>query len=790
MVRAARLRLREMSVQVCAATAVCTVLLITISAGAVQAQAAAEEYGDYDYGGISTNCSESVSIAGGWVSYSQGGFPGSVLTYHCKEGHYTFPVNSRVCSDEGEWSTMRMANGRTVSQATCKEVQCPAQLQLDNGELWPKQLWFSPGQEQQFSCLDGFMLYGSAVRNCTLSGEWTGTIPVCDDRGDDCMDPGVPPGALRDGDRFRVGEKVKYRCQAGLDLLGSAERVCLESREWSGSEPRCLAPYIFDSPESVAQAMAGSLSGVMDVTSPEFKKRVSFGRSIRPEEGRLNVYILLDTSGSITKEHFQKARDATARLIRKLDSYEVNMKFQVISYATEPREIMSITSPWSSSVAHVLQELSDFQYTAHGKKTGTNLHAALNMVYRRMAFLKENRDSKFNETQHVILIITDGHSNTGMSPKSVLGKIRAELGYSSTKHQDLQPGGRNMEDHRAENFLDIYVFGVGNSVNKKELNSIASQKQGEHHIFILKEYEDLGTVFDSMISDSAVTMCGIAQETASTKHDFTRPWHVELETLSSSKAENCKGSIITENWILTAAHCLKPEAQQNPQSVMIKHGKTGRKTAASVIVHPLYNINGLKHKNVDEFYDYDIALVKLNQSIKLSGESRPICVPCTKPANGALKLDPNSTCQQHEKALFPLEETQAFFITKGVARKQTHIQTGSRREQCIKQAAMTFKPGTTASLTEFVTDRFLCTGGSQLYKDELTCKGDSGGSLFLRKKLRYFQVAVVSWGNIDVCSSASAPPADARDFHISIFSVLPWLEQHLGQELQFLPFPS
>lgn len=33
------------------------------------------------------------------------------------------------------------------------------------------------------------------------------------------------------------------------------------------------APYVFDLPENVAQAMDGSLSAVIDVSSPEFKKK-------------------------------------------------------------------------------------------------------------------------------------------------------------------------------------------------------------------------------------------------------------------------------------------------------------------------------------------------------------------------------------------------------------------------------------------------------------------------------------------------------------------------------------
>ncbi|KAG7470817.1 hypothetical protein MATL_G00117700 [Megalops atlanticus] len=714
-----------MTMQGCVVAVLCAAYLV-ISFGEVQKQEESEDY-DYDYAYLPKNCSVSESIAGGWVSYSEGGAAGSTLTYHCEEGHYPFPVSQRVCSTEGEWSTMRLANGRTVAQATCKEVLCPAQLQLDNGEFWPREQWFRSGETQEFSCQDGFTLYGSAVRNCTPWGEWTGTTPVCDDQVDDCMNPGTPPGALRSGDHFRVGEKVQYRCHMGLDLLGSSERVCLESREWSGSDARCLAQFAFDSPNMVAQAMAGSLAGVMDVTSPEFKKKVSFGRSIRPGEGRLNVFILLDNSGSISEKHFLEARKAIEGLIRKLDSYEVNLKYEIISYASQARNIVSIVDPESHNADYVLHELREFKRTDHGTKRGTNLYAALHMVYASMAFLKESKESKFNETQNVILIVTDGQSNTGKSPKNALMRIRALL--------DL----KDSLDHTHENLLDVYVFGVGSEVRKKELNEIASKKQKEKHIFILEKFKDLGEVFDEMISDSAVTMCGIAQESVKKSKENTRPWNVEITTMIMGKMENCKGSIVTQNWIMTAAHCFNETAVTHPKTVTVKHGKHEVKTAVSVILHPQYNVRGLRHKNVKEFYDYDIALIKLNQSIQVSGASRPICLPCTKPASSALKMGPESTCEQHKKALFHLEETQAHFLTKNYERKQTHIQTGAKRLECIKHAAVTFSPETTVSLTEVVTDRFLCTGGSQSYKDAVTCKGDSGGSLFLRKRQRYLQ---------------------------------------------------
>ncbi len=41
-----------------------------------------------------------------------------------------------------------------------------------------------------------------------------------------------------------------------------------------------------------------------------------------------------------------------------------------------------------------------------------------------------------------------------------------------------------------------------------------------------------------------------------------------------------------------------------------------------VIMHPKYNIRALKHRNVSEFYDYDVALVQLDNSIPLSWKAR------------------------------------------------------------------------------------------------------------------------------------------------------------------------
>ncbi|CAH3103801.1 unnamed protein product, partial [Pocillopora meandrina] len=101
------------------------------------------------------------------------------------------------------------------------------------------------------------------------------------------------------------------------------------------------------------------------------------------------------------------------------------------------------------------------------------------------------------------------------------------------------------------------------------------------------------------------------------------PWQIALQRYGSFI---CGGSLISENWVVTAAHCVA--GSSNPANYRIVVGDHNRNVnegteesvgAAQIISHPQYNSPGRLNN--------DIALIKLATSVKLSARVNPVCLP-------------------------------------------------------------------------------------------------------------------------------------------------------------------
>uniref|UniRef100_A0A8C1P9C4 C3/C5 convertase n=1 Tax=Cyprinus carpio TaxID=7962 RepID=A0A8C1P9C4_CYPCA len=589
------------------------------------------------------------------------------------------------------------------------------------------------------------------------NGKWSGSTPICGCDSDHCPDPGVPPGSSRTGNMFNLGDKVTYRCESPLTLIGSKVRVCLDGGQWSGTEPQCYADFTYDSPEEASEAFSRSLKSKLAV-SQQYEK--------------LDIYIAVDASGSIDPKILKMQKPPLKflnTLSQKISYYPVSPNYEILMFATDVTPIISM-------------RLDDFNYER------TNIGKVYTEISESMKIEELNNATAFSETQHIVILFTDGidfQQTWGGNPKRKVKQIK----HFVTKNDPMR-----------EKNLDLYVFGVGDDVNQEDINGLVSQRDQEKYFFKLQDLTEVQEMFDDMIDEStSVGLCGIVWEGLENKR-CAFPWLAQINIQVSS---NCMGSLVSESYILTAAHCFKEE--DTPYRITVKLEKDLVVKVKKYTLHPKYNPTAKQHMGIQEYYEFDVALIQLEKAVEMTFNLRPICIPCTRETNGALKLsESEGTCRKHEEILMNNELVEAAFTSDMDIQyiygniKKNHDQ----RDACVEDARKA-KGIDVKNAREVVTDNFLCSGGNEPKTDDFACEGDSGGDTYVNKKGRFRcdfcfllkTVGVVSWGVKDVCREKRSfiSDADSRDYHSNLFSeeIRSFLKEHLendriGQPLTFL----
>uniref|UniRef100_A0A8C0UA60 CUB and Sushi multiple domains 1 n=1 Tax=Cyanistes caeruleus TaxID=156563 RepID=A0A8C0UA60_CYACU len=181
------------------------------------------------------NCSDpgfvENAIRHGQQNYPESFKYGTSVAYHCKKGFYLLGSSALTCKANGLWDR---------SLPKCLSISCghpgvPANAILSGDK-------FTYGSIIHYSCTAGRRLIGNSTRECQEDSHWSGTLPHCSGNNPGfCDDPGVPAHGSRLGDEFKTKSLLRFSCEMGYQLRGSAERTCLLNGSWSGIQPVCEA---------------------------------------------------------------------------------------------------------------------------------------------------------------------------------------------------------------------------------------------------------------------------------------------------------------------------------------------------------------------------------------------------------------------------------------------------------------------------------------------------------------------------------------------------------------------
>nr|XP_028567204.1 sushi, von Willebrand factor type A, EGF and pentraxin domain-containing protein 1 [Podarcis muralis] len=155
---------------------------------------------------------------------------GSVVSFKCTEG-FVLNTSAKIeCVRGGQWSPSPL----TIQ---CIPVRCGEPAGIKNGYAIGTN--YSFGAIVAYSCTKGYYIKGEKKRTCEATGTWSAAMPTCHP-----VSCGEPPklanGVIEVATGRSFGSEVRFRCNAGYQLNGSATFTCQANRQWqSETLPSC-----------------------------------------------------------------------------------------------------------------------------------------------------------------------------------------------------------------------------------------------------------------------------------------------------------------------------------------------------------------------------------------------------------------------------------------------------------------------------------------------------------------------------------------------------------------------
>lgn len=216
---------------------------------------------------------------------------------------------------------------------------------------------------------------------------------------------------------------------------------------------------------------------------------------------------------------------------------------------------------------------------------------------------------------------------------------------------------------------------------------------------------------------------------------------------SSYEAQFCGATVISPNYVLTAAHCVEDETADGISVTLGDHSKYSSSETDKTVHKKVTEI--ILHENWDNITnDNDIALLRLESPVNFNSAIYPACLP--------------------------------YNLVNVSISGQTGTTTGWGKTASVGFSSLILREVDLPMLTtqecrryfpNDITENMICT--YELGKD--SCQGDSGGPLIWNPNDRHYIVGVVSWGI--GCGRLNRPGV-----YTKVTNYLDWIEEKTSQQ--------